>query len=50
MPLAAISPLGKWSIYVNSVRSAELHELGKLIKLVGMLSQTKVYLFWSNRD
>jgi hypothetical protein len=39
-------PFGKIADYVNSVHKAELPELGKLIKLVGMLSQTKVYLFW----
>lgn len=41
-------PFGKVADYVISVRKAELPELGKLIKLVGMLSQTKVYLFWNN--
>jgi ABC-type ATPase with predicted acetyltransferase domain len=39
-------PFGKVADYINSVHRAELPELGKLIKLVGMLSQTKVYLFW----
>ncbi|MCW4000586.1 MAG: hypothetical protein NWE93_10135 [Candidatus Bathyarchaeota archaeon] len=43
-------PFGKVVDYVNSVHRAELPELGKLIKLVGMLNQTKVYLFWRRPD
>jgi ABC-type ATPase with predicted acetyltransferase domain len=39
-------PFGKVADYANSVHNAELPELGKLIKLVGLLAQTKVYLFW----
>jgi ABC-type ATPase with predicted acetyltransferase domain len=39
-------PFGKVADYVNAMHKAELPELGKLIKLVGMLSQTKVYLLW----
>jgi hypothetical protein len=29
------------------VNKADLAEMAKLVKLVGMLSQTKVYLFWA---
>ncbi len=41
-------PFGTLADYVTSVHKADLPELSKLIKLVGMLSQTKVYLFWAN--
>jgi hypothetical protein len=43
-------PFGKVADYVNSVNRAELPELGKLVKLVGMISQTKVYLLWVNLE
>jgi ABC-type ATPase with predicted acetyltransferase domain len=39
-------PFGKTSDYVACMMSADSAKLVKLIKLVGMLSQTKVYLFW----
>jgi hypothetical protein len=39
-------PFGKSSDYVNSIREADSLKIAKLIKLVGMLLQTKVYLFW----
>jgi GNAT superfamily N-acetyltransferase len=41
-------PFGKDSDYVNCVQNADGNKVGKLIRLVGMLLQTKVYLFWSN--
>jgi hypothetical protein len=41
---------GNAADYVTCVYKAGLPELGKLIKLVGVLSQTKVYLFWANPD
>jgi ABC-type ATPase with predicted acetyltransferase domain len=40
-------PFGKTSDYLNCVKNAELAKIAKLIKIVGMLLQTKVYLFWS---
>lgn len=40
-------PFGKTSDYLNYVSNAELAKIAKLIKIVGMLLQTKVYLFWS---
>ncbi|MCW3983644.1 MAG: hypothetical protein NWE96_06565 [Candidatus Bathyarchaeota archaeon] len=43
-------PFGKVADYITCMYKAELPELVKLIKLVGMLSQTKVYLFWANSD
>ena len=42
-------PFGKSSDYIQSVREADIVKIGKLIKMAGMLSQTKVYLFWENR-
>jgi ABC-type ATPase with predicted acetyltransferase domain len=39
-------PFGKASDYVRSVQEADIDKMGKLVKLVGMLSQSKVYLFW----
>jgi len=41
-------PFGKTTDYVISIQKADSAKLAKLIKLVGMLMQTKVYLFWSN--
>lgn len=42
-------PFGKTSEYVEAINNAELSKISKLIKLVGMLLQTKVYLFWSSQ-
>ena len=39
---------GKTPDYVASIKNATLEKMTKLIKLVGMLLQTKVYLFWSS--
>jgi len=39
-------PFGKTSDYVACLENADLTKMAKLIKLVGMLLQTKVYLFW----
>jgi hypothetical protein len=39
-------PFGVTSDYIRSVENADSAKLAKLIKLVGMLLQTKVYLFW----
>jgi ABC-type ATPase with predicted acetyltransferase domain len=39
-------PFGKDSDYVKCLQSADRSKIGKLIRLVGMLMQTKVYLFW----
>ena len=41
-------PFGKTSDYVKCIQKADVPKIAKLIKLVGMLLQTKVYLFWSN--
>jgi hypothetical protein len=39
-------PFGKTSDYVKSIQNADVSKIAKLVKLVGMLLQTKVYLFW----
>jgi ABC-type ATPase with predicted acetyltransferase domain len=39
-------PFGKTSEYITCILNADSAKLAKLIKLVGMLQQTKVYLFW----
>ena len=40
-------PFGKASEYVKSIRNADVPKIAKLLKIVGMLLQTKVYLFWN---
>lgn len=39
-------PFGKTSDYVKCVENADLPKIVKLTKIVGVLLQTKVYLFW----
>jgi hypothetical protein len=39
-------PFGKTSDYIVSIENATSEKIAKLIKVVGMLQQTKVYLFW----
>lgn len=41
-------PFGKTSDYVSAIRNADTAKMAKLIRLVGMLLQTKVYLFHKN--
>jgi hypothetical protein len=41
-------PFGKTSDYIESVKNADNVKIAKLIKLVGMLLQTKVYLLWKS--
>ncbi|MCJ7634289.1 hypothetical protein MUP77_18105, partial [Candidatus Bathyarchaeota archaeon] len=40
-------PYGKTRDYAVGVENADLEKLTKLVKIVGMLLQTKVYIFWS---
>ena len=42
-------PYGKTSEYIQSIQNAEMPKIVKLIKLAGILSQTKVYLFWKKQ-
>jgi hypothetical protein len=43
-------PFGKTSDYIKGIENAGSEKLARLIKIVGMLLQTKVYLFWQSRD
>jgi hypothetical protein len=43
-------PFGKTSDYVRSIQNADFGKMAKLVKLVGMLLQTKIYLFWNIPD
>ena len=40
-------PYGKAGLFKEKVDTADFEKLAKLIKIVGLLLQTKVYLFWS---
>jgi hypothetical protein len=40
-------PHGTVAIYTEGIRNASLERMAKLVKIVGMMLQTKVYLFWS---
>jgi ABC-type ATPase with predicted acetyltransferase domain len=39
---------GKTSVYVEAMRKAPLEKIARLVKICGMLLQTKIYLFWRN--
>jgi hypothetical protein len=41
-------PYGKSKFFRNSVETADVEKLAKLIGICGMLLQTKVYLFWQS--
>ena len=41
-------PYGTAAVYADGIRNASLDRIAKLIKIVGMLLQTKVYLYWEN--
>ncbi|MGD6810519.1 MAG: hypothetical protein ACQCN3_12540 [Candidatus Bathyarchaeia archaeon] len=43
-------PFGKTSDYVKYIQNADNAQIGKMIKILAMLSQTKVYLFWRTSD
>jgi ABC-type ATPase with predicted acetyltransferase domain len=43
-------PYGKSTEYVSYVKAADNSKMYRLIKVLAMLSQTKVYLFWVNTD
>jgi ABC-type ATPase with predicted acetyltransferase domain len=40
-------PFGKTSDYVKCMQNIDMPQIAELVKLVGILLQTKVYLFWS---
>jgi len=39
-------PYGTATAYAEGIRNASVERMAKLVKIVGMLLQTKVYLFW----
>ena len=41
-------PFGKTSDYTLALRNANSEKIAKLVKIAGMLLQTKVYLFWAS--
>ena len=41
-------PYGKAKLFKEKVDKADLEKLAKLIKIVGLLLQTKIYLFWKS--
>jgi ABC-type ATPase with predicted acetyltransferase domain len=41
-------PYGKTTDYQIAIQKADSKKMAKLVKLIGILIQTKVYLFWSN--
>jgi len=41
-------PYGKAKLFKEKVDTTDLEKLVKLIKIVGLLLQTKVYLFWKS--
>jgi ABC-type ATPase with predicted acetyltransferase domain len=43
-------PFGKTNDYQIAIQKANPTKIAKLVKLVGVLMQTKVYLFWFNND
>jgi len=42
-------PYGRRRLFQKAVEAAGLEKLAKLLKVTGMLLQTKVYLFWKNQ-
>ncbi len=43
-------PYGTANAYVVAVNNASMEKLGRLVKITGMLLQTKVYLFWRKQN
>ena len=39
-------PYGTAAAYAEGVRNASMERVARLVKITGMLLQTKVYLFW----
>jgi hypothetical protein len=39
-------PYGTAAAYTEGVENASIERMARLVKIVGMLLQTKVYLFW----
>ena len=43
-------PYGKFEKYKAGIEKADLEKMAKLIKICGMLLQTKVYLLWKKSE
>jgi len=43
-------PYGRKADYVEGVENADLMRMAKLIRIVDLLLQSKVYLFWRDRQ
>jgi hypothetical protein len=43
-------PYGTAAVYTEGIRNASIEKIAKLIKIVGMLMQAKVYLYWNKID
>ncbi len=43
-------PYGKTEDYIKYVQDADSEKLAKLIKTLALLLQTRVYLFWNNKN
>jgi hypothetical protein len=39
-------PYGTAAVYAEGIRNASMERMARLVKIVGVLLQTKVYLFW----
>ena len=46
--LSGGEPFGKPSDYSETLKKADNQRIAKLIRIAGVLMQTKVYLFWKN--
>jgi hypothetical protein len=43
-------PYGTTKAYREGIETADLEKIAKLVKIVGVLLQTKVYLFWNKSE
>jgi len=43
-------PYGQLDMYIEKIMKASLERLARLIKVCGLLLQTKVYLFWEKSE
>jgi hypothetical protein len=41
-------PYGTVAAYAEGIKNANIERIAKLVKIAGMLLQTKIYLFWSS--
>jgi hypothetical protein len=43
------NPYGRTTDYINHIESTDNAKIGRLIRILAMLSQTKVYLIWHKK-